>query len=175
MAASSAELARAAFAVTVTSAPRCVPNAWANGVLLAASSAKPSVAEAVETSSTMAITTACTLCRSIPPVAVLMAPNQSLGQFTPASAGTRAAAPATCPSTSRIVRAAYRSARAGSWVTSTSVCPPALSCRSSRPISCPVAVSSAPVGSSASSSSGAFTSARAIATRCRWPPDSRAG
>jgi hypothetical protein len=37
-------------------------------------------------------------------------------------------------------------------------------------------VSSAPVGSSASSSSGGrFASARAIATRCRSPPDSRAG
>jgi len=38
------------FAVTVTSAPCWVLNAWVNGVLLAASSAKPSVAEAVETS-----------------------------------------------------------------------------------------------------------------------------
>ena len=168
MAASSPELARAAFAVTVTSAPCWAPKAWTNGVLLAASSAKPSVAEAVETSSTMAITTACTLCRSIPPVAVLIAPSQLMP-------GTPAPTLATCPSTSRTVRAAYRSASAGSWVTSTSVCPPAFSCRSSAPISWPVAVSSAPVGSSASSSSGAFTSARAIATRCRWPPDSRAG
>ena len=63
MAASSAELTRAAFTVDVTSAPRWAPNAWSNGVLLAASSAKPSVAEAVETSSTMTITTACILCR----------------------------------------------------------------------------------------------------------------
>ena len=77
MAASCAELARAVFTVTVTSAPRWAANAWLNGVLLAASSARPSVAEAVETSSTMAITTACTLCRSIPPVAVLTASRTS--------------------------------------------------------------------------------------------------
>ena len=82
---------------------------------------------------------------------------------------------ATWPSTSCTVRAAYRSASVRSCVTSTSVCPPSLSWRSSFPISWPVAVSSAPVGSSASSSSGEFTSARAIATRCRCPPDSRAG
>ena len=76
VAASSAELARAAFRVTVTSAPCWAPNACWNGALLAASSVKPSVAEAVETSSTMPITTACTLCRSNPPVAVLIAPSQ---------------------------------------------------------------------------------------------------
>ena len=84
VAASAAELARAVFAVTVTSAPRWTPNAWTKGVLLAASSAKPSVAEAVETSSTKAITTACILCRIIPPVAVLIALHQLIeGQFTP--------------------------------------------------------------------------------------------
>ena len=32
-----------------------------------------------------------------------------------------------------------------------------------------------PVGSSASSNAGLVTSARAIATRCRWPPESSAG
>ena len=37
------------------------------------------------------------------------------------------------------------------------------------------AVSRLPVGSSASSSSGSVTMARAIATRCCWPPDSSAG
>ena len=34
-----------------------------------------------------------------------------------------------------------------------------------------VSLSSAPVGSSASRMSGSLTSARAMATRCIWPPD----
>src|ERR1700728_897949 len=93
----------------------------------------------------------------------------------PAHRRTPTPAPASRPSTMCTTRAAYRSAISWSWVTSTSVCPAAASERSSRPISCPVAVSSAPVGSSASSTSGELTSARAIATRCRWPPDIRAG
>ena len=38
-----------------------------------------------------------------------------------------------------------------------------------------VVVSSAPVGSSAKITSGSVTSARAMATRCCWPPDSWAG
>ena len=168
MAASSAGPACAGFAVTVTSAPCWLLNACWKGALLAASSAKPSVAEAVEISSTMPITTACTLCRSIPPVAVRIAPSQGLMPAPRTGAGT-------WPSTMCTVRAAYRSASARSWVTSTSVWPSWLSWRSSVPICWPVAVSSAPVGSSASSSSGEFTSARAIATRCRWPPDIRAG
>ena len=42
-------------------------------------------------------------------------------------------------------------------------------------ISLPVRVSSAPVGSSAKITSGRVTSARAIATRCCWPPESSAG
>ena len=36
----------------------------------------------------------------------------------------------------------------------------------------PVAVSRLPVGSSARMSAGSFTRARAMATRCIWPPDS---
>ena len=39
----------------------------------------------------------------------------------------------------------------------------------------PEAASRAAVGSSASTSAGWLTRARAIATRCRWPPESRAG
>jgi len=39
-------------------------------------------------------------------------------------------------------------------------------------ISTPVFESRLPVGSSASRIDGLLTSARAIATRCRWPPDS---
>ncbi len=38
-----------------------------------------------------------------------------------------------------------------------------------------VAESSAPVGSSAKSSAGRLASARAMATRCFWPPDSSPG
>ena len=47
--------------------------------------------------------------------------------------------------------------------------------RSSRSTSREVPVSSAPVGSSANSTCGLVTSARAIATRCCWPPDSSLG
>ena len=39
----------------------------------------------------------------------------------------------------------------------------------------PVSLSSCPVGSSATSSRGDPASARAIATRCCWPPDSSSG
>ena len=70
MAASCAAVARAGFAVTVTSAPCCAANARVNGELLTLSSARPRVAEAVAMNSTATITTACTLCRSIPPDAV---------------------------------------------------------------------------------------------------------
>ena len=42
-------------------------------------------------------------------------------------------------------------------------------------ISSPVFESRLPVGSSASTMEGEFTSARAIATRCRCPPDSSLG
>ena len=78
------------------------------------------------------------------------------------------------PSASAMARCVYRAARSGLWVTRISVWPAAFSSESSAPISSPVAVSTAPVGSSASSTAGLFTSARAIATRCRCPPDSRA-
>ena len=70
VAASCAAVARPGFAVTVTSAPCCAANALVNGELLALSSARPRVAEAVAMNSTATITTACTLCRSIPPDAV---------------------------------------------------------------------------------------------------------
>ena len=42
-------------------------------------------------------------------------------------------------------------------------------------ISSPVLLSRFPVGSSARRSDGCVTSARAMATRCRWPPESSAG
>jgi hypothetical protein len=47
--------------------------------------------------------------------------------------------------------------------------------RSSSRISAPVDESRLPVGSSANTTSGRDTSARAIATRCCWPPDSSDG
>ena len=47
--------------------------------------------------------------------------------------------------------------------------------RSSSPISDRVWASSAPKGSSISSTSGSFASARAMATRCIIPPDSSFG
>ena len=72
VAASSAGVATAEFTVTARCAPRCAANAWSKGPLLAASSARPRVADAVDTSSTMPMTADCTLCRSMPPDAVLI-------------------------------------------------------------------------------------------------------
>jgi len=60
-------------------------------------------------------------------------------------------------------------------VTSAIVRPVACSVSSSARICFVVSLSSAPVGSSASNSRGRVTSARAIATRCCWPPESWAG
>src|SRR6516165_6690189 len=103
------------------------------------------------------------------------APGGPDGRAGPYRRAPVAASLAIRPSANSIVRPAYRAARSGLWVTSTSVWPDRLRSSSSSPISSLVAVSSAPVGSSASSIAGWLTSARAIATRCRWPPDSRAG
>ena len=67
-------------------------------------------------------------------------------------------------------------AMSGSWVTITIVIPRSpLRRRSRRSTSWLVRVSRLPVGSSARSSAGSVTSARAIATRCCWPPDSSLG
>ena len=75
------------------------------------------------------------------------------------------------PSRIHSVRA-VRWAMAGSWVTTTTVVPSACT-RSNRPTICwPVAWSSSPVGSSASSSRGRLARARAMATRCASPPES---
>src|SRR5262249_48129794 len=78
------------------------------------------------------------------------------------------------PSCRRITRRQCE-AIPGSCVTMMSVCPSAFSCLNSAMISCAVRLSRLPVGSSASSTSGRPTSARAIATRWRWPPDSSLG
>ena len=73
-----------------------------------------------------------------------------------ARGSARAATPASCVTTMRLLPARWMSSK-------------------SARISSPVAVSRLPVGSSASSRLGLVTSARAMATRCRWPPESSAG
>src|SRR2546429_194237 len=80
----------------------------------------------------------------------------------------------TSPSRKWIWRDAC-AAMSASWVTSTMVWPVSCSSSNSRMISSPVAESRLPVGSSASRIEGSFTSARAIATRWRCPPDSSFG
>ena len=73
------------------------------------------------------------------------------------------------------MRSAIAAARA-SCVTITVVCPyVSTESRISARISPPVAESRFPVGSSAKSTVGLETSARAIATRCCWPPESSEG
>ena len=63
-----------------------------------------------------------------------------------------------------------------SWVTTTTVMPwSRLSPRNSAMMSALLALSRLPVGSSAMSSGARFASARPIATRCCWPPDSSLG
>src|SRR3954469_11234749 len=83
--------------------------------------------------------------------------------------------PAIRPSARRMTRSACAAAT-GSWVTITTVWPSTSTTSRRRPsTSRPVLVSSAPVGSSAKTTSGRVTSARAIATRCCWPPESWEG
>ena len=79
------------------------------------------------------------------------------------------------PSRIRMMRPAC-AATEGSWVTRTIVRPSSrLSCRKSARISSPVLESRLPVGSSAIRSEQPLISARAIATRCCSPPESRPG
>jgi hypothetical protein len=68
-----------------------------------------------------------------------------------------------------------RAATSSSWVTTSSVMPPALSDSSAASTSAPDTWSRLPVGSSASSTVGRITIARAIATRWRCPPESCVG
>ena len=64
----------------------------------------------------------------------------------------------------------------GSCVTITIVIPSSrFSCRNTCITSFDVLLSSAPVGSSASIMDGLVINARAIATRCFWPPESSPG
>jgi superfamily II DNA or RNA helicase len=62
-----------------------------------------------------------------------------------------------------------------SWVTTTMVRPSACSAASSCRIASAVTESRLPVGSSASRMGGSLASARAMAARCCWPPESVAG
>ena len=74
------------------------------------------------------------------------------------------------------VAIANRPASASSCVTTISVAPaPAARSNSKSATAAPVTASRLPVGSSANSSVGRATSARAIATRCCSPPESCAG
>src|SRR5581483_4887224 len=81
----------------------------------------------------------------------------------------------SAPSASRTFRSA-RAATAGSWVATTIANPKLARAASSRSRTrLPVSESRCPVGSSQSSSSGRWASARAIATRCCSPPERSAG
>ena len=82
--------------------------------------------------------------------------------------------PSARPSRIRMIRPAA-AATSGACVTMMIVWPLACSCRRSASTSCAPSLSRAPVGSSASSRSGSLTSARAIASRWRWPPESALG
>ncbi|MND18366.1 hypothetical protein D3C87_1155740 [compost metagenome] len=62
-----------------------------------------------------------------------------------------------------------------SWVTMMTVRPSACSSSRIRRTSSPLALSSAPVGSSARMTSASFIKARAMETRCCWPPESWPG
>nr|WP_276603003.1 hypothetical protein [Nannocystis pusilla] len=91
-----------------------------------------------------------------------------------ASTGVCVTSDSTLPSriiTTRLVN----SAMSGSWVTRTMVMPERPSSWNSAMISMLVRESRLPVGSSARMTLGRLTIARAMATRCCWPPDSCAG
>src|SRR5581483_5164862 len=69
-----------------------------------------------------------------------------------------------------------RAATSGAWVTMTNVCPwRPLRSEMRSMISLAFCVSRSPVGSSPQTIAGVFTSARAMVTRWRWPPESCAG
>ncbi|KJQ52720.1 hypothetical protein RS85_03614 [Microbacterium sp. SA39] len=83
--------------------------------------------------------------------------------------------PASLPSARNSTSSAV-AATCGSWVTSTSVWESRRAASRSTPSTrSPVRRSSAPVGSSAKTTVGRVMSARAIATRWAWPPDSSLG
>ena len=79
------------------------------------------------------------------------------------------------PPSMKTTRSATSRAKAISWVTTSIVMPSRASLRITVRTSPTSSGSSAEVGSSNSISAGSIDSARAIATRCCWPPDSWAG
>ena len=92
----------------------------------------------------------------------------------PVSDGTFSTSEITSPSASSIIRSAYFSEYSRSWDTMmTSLVSESFLNVSNTCL--PVALSSAPVGSSAKMILGFLTSARAIATRCSCPPESSFG
>ena len=99
--------------------------------------------------------------------------TKSAQRLTPAALAARAgASDSMWPSRKTMTRLA-KAAMSGSCVTSTIVMPRSALRRVRMPmISSLVVESRLPVGSSASSSGGSPTSARAMATRCCWPPES---
>ena len=95
------------------------------------------------------------------------------GFFSPpfsAEGSNGSLSPTILPSSSRTILVEYFPASSGLWVTMITRRSFAISFISSM-IWILVSLSSAPVGSSASSISGSLTSALAIATRCICPPD----
>ncbi len=66
-------------------------------------------------------------------------------------------------------------AKAISWVTTSMVMPLAASARMTASTSPTISGSRAEVGSSKRSTSGSMARARAMATRCFWPPESCLG
>ena len=83
--------------------------------------------------------------------------------------------PATWPSARRTTRSAMPAIAALCVMTTVAVPSSRLTRSSASSTTMPVVMSSAPVGSSHSSTSGRFAMARAIATRCCSPPESCAG
>ena len=116
----------------------------------------------------------------------LIGPSPRLpGQLLPVPRSRRRTAPARtapvpgpvssiCPSRIRTARPAA-AAISGSWVTMTIVWPSSFSCLNSAVTAAVDSESRFPVGSSAHTTAGRCTSARATATRCCSPPDSWPG
>ena len=93
----------------------------------------------------------------------------------PAPGSPRRSSRTIRPSTSTTTRSAIAAA-AASWVTMTTVWPNSSTARRSRASTSSLERESRlPVGSSAKTTAGLASRARAIATRCCWPPESSAG
>src|SRR5262249_30118786 len=107
--------------------------------------------------------------------------GQEPRRAAPPAAAMAGAAVAACSCSTKVPfsRWSWRLARAaacGSWVTTTMVLPnSSLSRPSSASTSCELLASSCPVGSSSRMRVVSATTARAMATRCSWPPESWRG